>query len=136
MPDNLYAPPGAGFPAPKRQRRTVPVYLIAAWCAIQFAAVAYFVSHNWQSMVTLVQMGAEPMARFVGRLLFPTLLLVAGLQLFYMRKSASYFFGLYFAWSLQKVLYHPNSGLGLIDLMITTGIFIYCIRLQRAGQLN
>lgn len=136
MPDNLYAPPGADLAPPARPSRTIPVYLITAWCSIQFAAVAYFMATNWQSILTPLQMGAESVAGFVGRLLFPVLLFVAGVQLFFMRKAASFSFGLYFAWSLQKLLWHPGSGLGPVDLFITTGIFIYCIHLHRAGKLS
>lgn len=136
MPDNLYAPP-ASAPVPSSQpSRTIPVYVISAWCTIQLAAVAYFMATNWQGVLMPLQMGAESLASFVAKLLFPILLFVAGIQLFLMRKAAAFSFGLYFAWSLQKLLWNPNSGLGPIDVMITTGILVYTIRLHRTGKLN
>lgn len=135
-PDNLYAPPGANLAPAARHSRTAPVYIIAAWCCIQITAVGYFMVTNWQALLTPLQMGAESVPGFIGRLLFPILLFVSGLQLFFMRKSACYAFGLYFAWSLQKLLWQPGSGLGPFDIMITTGIWVYCVRLHRAGKLN
>jgi hypothetical protein len=149
--DNRYSPPSAELDSntsgsqsaaqpPKTSgwfnARPIPVFIIAGWCILQFFGICLFMFEHWREVTELVRTGAESPLAFVGKFLYPALMFLAGLLLLFMRKAATFAFGLYLAWGATKVISQNIDFPGYLSLALVLGIVVYCLRLQQAGQLK
>ncbi|WP_035373769.1 LPXTG cell wall anchor domain-containing protein [Pseudoduganella violaceinigra] len=135
MPENNYAPPRTEFTA-ERPKRPVPVYLVTAWCTLQAVLVLVLVCSSWDRYYYLVATGNQSPAAFIAGLLFPLVLLLAGLLLFFMRKAATYAFGIYLASACWKLVVLTSNAPELPVLAVTVAMTLYCIWLHRHGKLT
>lgn len=117
-------------------KRPIPVFIISAWCILQFIGVTLFIINNWQEVTELVQTGVESPITFIGKLFYPFTMFVAGILLLLMRKSATIAFGLYLAWGIIKVVTQSSSFQAYLSLALVFGVFVYCLRLHQAGRLK
>jgi hypothetical protein len=136
MSENKYAPPLADFSSGGQHKRPIPVYLIAALCTFQVAALLYIVSSGWPQIWSAISIGAVSPITFAAGFLFPSLHFVSGMLLFFMRKAGAYGFGFYFVWSVVRLFINDRLPTTLFDFSLTTAIAAYSIWLYRRGLLK
>jgi hypothetical protein len=116
--------------------RPIPVFIITALCVLQFLGIMLYISEHWSELVDLVRRGAESPLAFVWKLVYPFLLLTAGLTLLTLRKVAILFFGAYLAWGIGKIIVHTIDFPGYLSLALVFGVLVYCLRLVKQGILR
>ena len=151
MQDNRFTPPNAeldsntaalqaavALPAKPGwfNARPIPVFIIAGWCILQFVGICLFMFEHWREVTELVRTGVESPLAFLSKFLYPALMLLAGLLLLFMRKAATFAFGLYLVWGTTKVVSQNLEFPGYLSLALILGILVYCLRLQQAGRLR
>jgi hypothetical protein len=112
MQDNKYEPPQADLDANTAtkvlepgwfNKRPIPVFIIAGLCILQFVGICFFMAEHWREITELVRAGVESPIAFLAKLLYPFVLLMAGVLLLLMRKAATYAFGIYLCWRRPKI---------------------------------
>lgn len=136
MSDNLYAPPRSDLSAGAQHKRPILVYLIAALCTSQVAALIYLVSSNWLQVDLAISSGALSPVAFLAKFLFPLFHFTSGMLLFFMRKAGAYAFGAYLAWSIGRLFTNALTPTMLADLALTVVITAYSVWLYRRGSLR
>lgn len=117
-------------------KRPIPVFIISALCTLQFVGITLALFQHWQEFFELVRSGLESPLMFIIKLLYPFFLLSAGLSLFFMRKVAIAFFGIYLVWGIGKIVVNPLNFPGYLSLALVFGVFIYCLRLRQQRLLK
>jgi hypothetical protein len=116
--------------------RPVPVFIIAAWCILQLIGISIFMVENWREVSEPVRIGMESPLAFACKFLYPLVLFIAGILLLFMRKAATYAFGLYVAMGIAQVFSKNVDFQGYLSLALVFGIFVYSLRLHKAGHLK
>ena len=117
-------------------KRPIPVFIISAWCIIQFIVVTLFILDSWHEIIELVKTGAESPLSLIGKFLNPFIMFIAGILLLFMRKSATIAFGLYLASGLIWQVTQSSSFQGYLPLAIVLLVFVYCLNLKQSGKLS
>ena len=91
---------------------------------------------NWTQFIELLKTGAISPLNFAVKLLYPTILFIAGLLLFFFRKPSIYFFGFYLMWGLIKIVTESPDFQAYGSLAMSFGIVVYCLRLNTQGILR
>jgi hypothetical protein len=139
MHDSSNSPQEAMFTPVKNswfQSRPIPVFIISAWCILQFIGVSLFIINHWQEVKELVNTGIQSPIVFIGDLFYPFIMFTAGILLLFMQKSATIAFGLYLSWGVIKVLSQDIDFPGYLSLALVFGVFVYCLRLHQTGRLK
>ncbi|WP_426165542.1 hypothetical protein [Pseudoduganella sp. R-34] len=136
MTDNLYASPRSDLSAGDQHKRPIPVYLIAALCTFQVAALIYLVSSGWRQIDLAISAGALSPVAFLAKFLFPLFHFISGMLLFFMRKAGAYAFGAYLAWSAIRLFTDAHTLTTLADFTLTVVITVYSAWLYRRGSLK
>jgi hypothetical protein len=117
-------------------RRPIPIYIICAYCTLQWVAITLFMIEKWSTFVELVRTGALAPVPFAAGFIYPLILFIAGIFLLFMRKAAVLWFALYLLLGLYKVLTQNVSFPGYIDVALIFGVLVYCLRLNQCKQLT
>lgn len=118
------------------EKRPIPVFVIAALCLLQFLGVVLFIWDHWADLVEMMRRGIESPVTFLFRLVYPFLLLAAGLTLLALRKAALVFFGAYLVWGVEKIIVQTLNFPGYLSLAMVFGVLVYCLRLAKEGVLR
>jgi hypothetical protein len=116
--------------------RPIPVFIIAAWCILQLVGITIFMVENWREVSEPVRVGMESPLAFAGKFFYPFVMFIAGILLLFMRKAATYAFGLYVAMGIAQVFSKNIDFQGYLSLALVFGIFVYSLRLHKAGHLR
>ena len=116
--------------------RPIPVFIIAAGCVLQFIGIVAFMYQNWDAVFEPVRVGAVSVLEFVGKLVYPTILFLAGVSLFRMKKIAVPLFALYLAIGVARILVKPMTFTPYLSLAVITGVTVYCYRLRQKALLT
>ncbi len=116
--------------------RPIPVWIITAFCCFQFIAILAYILQNSGLLFELLKTGAESPIAFISKLLYPFLLFMGGLLLFFLRKSAIYFFVAYLLWGVTKIVSNPLTFFSYLSLAIVVGVCVYCLRLRQKNVLK
>ena len=116
--------------------RPIPVWIITAFCCFQFIGILAYILQNSGLVLELLKTGAESPIAFISKLLYPFLLFLGGLFLFFLRKFAIYFFIAYLLWGVTKIIGNPITFYSYLSLAIVVGVCIYCFRLRQKNVLK
>lgn len=136
MTENRYAAPLTDFSSGDQHKRPIPVYLIAALCMLQVAALIYIVSKGWPQIRSAISTGAISPVAFLAGFLFPLLHFASGMLLFFMRKAGAYAFGAYLVWSIVRLFTNDRIPTTFADLALTIAITAYSVWLYRRGSFK
>lgn len=136
---NEAAPPASAAPA--GTARPILVWIISGWSMLQFLMNCYVFLY---AMRGLVREGVLSPAEVAYPVSGSAVMLLAGMLLFFRRKAAIYFFGMYFLTGLAKIFFEASarSGYladavpGFVALGIVAAITWYCLRLMQKGVLR
>ena len=117
------------------KRRPIPVYIIFTFCTLQFVAICSTLIQGWDEVTYLVRNGVESAPVFIGKLMYPTILFLAGVALVWMKRIATYLFAVYLAIGIIRVVMQPATFAPYLSLAIIAGIVVYCFRMKQQGQL-
>ena len=117
-------------------RKPIPVYIISAYCTLQWLCITFYMIGQWALFRELMRTGALAPIPFAAGFIYPLVLFAGGILLFFMRKVAVSFFVVYLLLGLQKVLTQNVSFPGRFDLALVSGILVYCLRLRHARWLK
>lgn len=128
-------------PAPATAQRPALIWIISGWSVFQFLMNCYLFLYVMRG---LVREGTISPAEVAYPVSGSAVMLVAGLLLFFRRKAAIYFFGVYFLTGLAKIFfeasarpgYLANAVPGFVALGIVAAITWYCLRLLQKGVLR
>jgi hypothetical protein len=134
--DNLSAPPRSDLSAGAHHKRPILVYLIAALCTFQVAALIHLVSSNWLQLDLAISSGTLSPVAFLTKFLFPLFHFTSGMLLFFMRKAGAFAFGAYLTWSVGRLFTNALTPTMLADLALTVAITAYSVWLYRRGSLR
>ncbi len=136
----LFAPPKAAVPDVAGIRRPIGVWIVSILCVLQSAFYLWMLSKMLGWAMPLAERGARSplsvLETALGATLFPGLLMVGGICLFFMKRAASYLFGVGVIWKAAVMLVDPHPGMSLIDLIWAALCFAYCVQLGRTGRLR
>jgi hypothetical protein len=116
--------------------RPIPVWIIAAFCTLQFLGISMFMASNWPDFRQHMAEGLISPLGLLGKLLYPFLFLIAGISLLLLRKVAIALFVLYFFWGVAELIAAHGDRLGYMSLALTFGIIVYALRLRNKGLLQ
>jgi len=102
---------------------------------LQFVLIIVEIVRHEEVYFGAIQRGQLSLVSFVGGLVYPGLLMLAGFSLFRMRRSALVLFGLYFAWAIAKLLL-GLKGPGILDLIFILICVVYSATLYFGGELR
>lgn len=117
-------------------RRPIPVHIISAYCTLQWVCITFYMIGQWALFRELMRTGALAPISFAAGFVYPLVLFMGGVLLFFMRKMAVSFFVVYLLLGLQKVLTQNVSFPGRFDLALVSGILVYCLRLRHIRWLK
>jgi hypothetical protein len=118
------------------EQRPIPVFIISSLCVLQFLGISLYMYDHSQELFELVRAGVESPLMFVTKLIYPFFLLCAGLTLFFLRKAAIVFFGVYLAWGIGKIVAHNLDYPGYLSLAMVIAVLVYCLSLRKQGMLR
>jgi len=129
---NPYSPPKApleprGAMRAWFSRRPIPVFVIAAFCILQYVFIVGELARNWSGYVQLMDTGAVSPIVFFARLAYPTLLFLAGVALLARwSRVAAVLFAAYAAVGAARLA--AGDLVGIVSLAIVVGCMIYSLR--------
>ncbi len=133
---NPFSPPKAAAAEVADIRRPIGVWIVSTLCVLQFVFIVWAVSKIWAPLIVAIDRGERSLTSVIAGLLFPGLLMVCGVFLFFMKRAATYLFGVYTIWEVAKMVVPPFHRSGILDLIWTALCFAYCVQLARTGRLR
>lgn len=120
--------------ASAKKKRPIAVYVIAAFCALQYTGILLAMIKNPDAVSELISINS-PLG-FAIKFSLPTILFVAGIFLFFMKIGSFYIFLIYLMLQFGKIVMHPDGFIPYISISLIVGVVIYCFRLKQSGQLS
>lgn len=111
--------------------RPFPVFIIVAWSFFSL------IDHRWTAIIKIVVNGELGLFGFLFIILYPLLLLWAGIALMLLKRYSLYLFIISLAIGSFRLTTHGYFlSHGPIDLIISSLFIIYCLWLQRTKILK
>ncbi len=130
---NPFAPPKASVIGPQGVkawfvRRPIPIFVIAAFCILQYLDILTELTRNWSGYLNLIDRGAVSPLAFIVKLAYPTLLFAAGVSLLFLwGRTAVVLFGCYLAWGVARIVVATPTD--YLSLGLVFGCLVYSLRI-------
>ena len=135
---NRFAPPRASLAVQRGVkawflRRPIPIFIIAAFCILQYIGILTELARNWTAYLGLIESNAVSPVVFFGKLVYPTLLFAAGTALLLLwSRTAVVLFAAYLAWGFARIVVATPTD--YLSLALVFGFLVYSLRLASKGR--